>query len=135
MANPKGIGGQKSGEPGRNPTGRPKGYQSPVDRMRRWFENNTAGEILAILNDPEEKWKNLCAMDVAIIQRVKESFEKDGRQSLDGLLDRLLGKPPQHITQDLNASIENRPVSETLEWIRESLRGKEAKPPKKPVSG
>lgn len=104
MANPKGIGGQKAGEPSRNPKGRPAGYQSFVDRAKYWLEQKSAEEIITLLED-KAKARKLGAYDYMILHRIAEAFTAGGRKSMDSLLDRLLGKPPQHITQTIDAEV------------------------------
>lgn len=132
MANPTGKGGQKSGEPGRNPNGRPPGRQSFIDRAKYWLEDHTAEEIIDLIQD-EKKAKKLGAYDYMILHRIVEAFTLGGRQSMDGLLDRLLGKPAQYIETKNETTVEHKPISATASWLEESLGAGQAEPPKKPV--
>lgn len=131
MANITGKGGFKKGVSG-NAAGKPSGHQNFIDRAKYLLDQHNIASIKEFITN-EKKFDQLSVYDAMIMRRIAEAVAENGGQSMDRLLDRLLGKPPQHITQDLNASIENRPVSETIEWLEASLGNKAAKPPQKPV--
>lgn len=131
MANPTGKGGFKKGVSG-NPAGKPSGHQSFIDRAKYLIDQHSIASIKEFITD-EKKFDSLSVYDAMIMRRVAEAVADNGRQSMDSLLDRLLGKAPQHITQDLNATIDNRPISHTTEWLEETLGRGSTQPPKKPL--
>ncbi len=116
-----------------NPKGRPPGYQSFVDRAKYWLESHTAEEIIKLMETPE-KAKKLGAYDYMILHRIVEAFTIGGRQSMDGLLDRLLGKPQQTVKQEIDATIQHKGLSHTSEWLAEVLGTGPAIALKEPVS-
>lgn len=133
MANPTGKGGQKAGEPGRNPNGRPPGYQSFIDRAKYLLDQHTIKSIKEFTSD-ESKFDDLSVYDGMIMRRIVEAVSKDGKASMDSLLDRLLGKPAQYIETKNDTTIKHKPVSNTTEWLEETLGKRPAKSPEKPVS-
>jgi hypothetical protein len=103
MPNPLGIGGQKAGEKGRNPRGRPSGTINFVDRAKHITEKYTAGEILELHGDAK-RFKKLPSFDALIITRLAEALGADGTKAMNSILDRLLGKPVQPVASTVNLS-------------------------------
>lgn len=76
-----------------NPTGKPKtGYQDFARRARKFLDEHTVEEILALAND-SKAIKKLPTIDFMIVQRVKEAMKNGGGKSMERLLDRVFGKP------------------------------------------
>lgn len=87
-----------------NPHGRPAtGYQGFADRAHYWLEKKTVNEIKALMADEKAKG-DLGAYDLMILTRIMEAINADGGQSMDRLLDRILGKPKQE-TENKNVNI------------------------------
>lgn len=105
VRNQFGIGGQRKGEPGRNPKGRPPGYQSFVERAKYLLDQHTIESVKEFTLD-ERKFNKLSVYDGMIMRRIVEAVSDNGKGSMDSLLDRLLGKPPQYIETKVDASIE-----------------------------
>lgn len=114
-----------------NPKGRTPGYQSFVDRAKYLVETHTIGGIKAIVKD-EAQFDKLSVYDGMIMRRVVEAVEATGGRSMDSLLDRLMGKPPQHVKQEVEATVEHRAVSATAEWLEGLIGVGQAKPHKEP---
>ena len=101
----------KEGKSG-NPSGRPKGYQSFVDRAWYLTGEYDIGKTEEILGD-KAKFKRLSHFDGMILRRFHEAVHADGLQSMNALLDRLLGKPTQPIeTKQLiiNVTLDERKI-------------------------
>lgn len=128
MANPLGIGGIKKGEV-RNPRGRQSPYQDMIVRMRHLVEKYGADEILQIVSDPK-RFGKLSVFDAMIMRRLSEAMDKEGRQSMDSLLDRILGKPTQYIqsknedTVTLNVEERAKAANKEAEDLLQKARGK-----------
>lgn len=121
----------KPGQSG-NPKGRPAGYQGFVDRARHWLESTTAEDIVELVADKKRLYKQ-STFDAMILTRIAEAFSDNGRQSMNDLLDRVLGKPTQTIEQKLDATIEHKAVSATSEWLAETIGAGQAGASTKPV--
>lgn len=133
MANPTGKGGQKAGEPGRNPNGRPPGHQSFIDRAKYLLNQHNIKSIKEFTSD-ESKFDELSVYDGMIMRRIVEAISKDGKASMDSLLDRLLGKPAQYIETKNDTTVEHKSVSATSEWLEDTLGARPAKSHPKSLS-
>ena len=87
-----------------NPTGRVPGRQSFVDRAKYLMEKHTIDSILEIVSNPKLFGK-LSVYDGMIIKLIAEAVSADGDKSMNSLLDRLLGKPSQHIKQEIDQTV------------------------------
>ena len=91
-----------------NPNGRPNGsviaYQGFVQRAKYLMDRHTLGEIKAIAKN-EAELNKLPVNDAKIIARIAEAVSPDGGQSMDRLLDRIIGKPVQPVAQKVEHSI------------------------------
>lgn len=87
-----------------NPKGRVPGRQSFVDRAKYIMENNTIESIQELAFDTK-KFNKLSVYDGMIIRRIAEAIMADGDKSMNSLLDRLLGKPSQHIKQEIDQTV------------------------------
>lgn len=101
--NENGKGGWKPGQSG-NPAGRPSGRQSFVDRAKYLMDEHTLGGIREIITD-EKRLESLSVYDAIIVQRIAEAAAANGNQSMNSLLDRLLGKPQQYVEQKIEQTI------------------------------
>lgn len=128
-------GNWKPGESG-NPNGRPRGYQSFVDRAKYLLGKLSVGEILDRVNairtpkDPKlrtPEWKKnhddvrkMPALDLAIMMRIADAFTAGGGDGLEKIVDRILGKPTQtlNIDQNVNGTFEHFSVSELDSWVK-----------------
>lgn len=97
MANPDGIGGQRSDEPGRNPEGKNghiKGWQRYGTRIQTWLDK-TGREMESLT---EEEIKDRPLIDIACIQHARDMVTgtpEDRRRARESALDRIEGKPKQ----------------------------------------
>ena len=102
MANPEGIGGQKAGEPGRNPkgnNGRVKGW-TPWENRLVHFLNKPVDELEALTKDAN-LLKKRPMIDVIALNRVKNMYEgANTLKETEASLDRIQGKPPQPFVGD-----------------------------------
>lgn len=103
-----------------NPKGRPPGYQDFIVRAKYLLGQYDIGQIKEFITDPT-KFDRLSVFDGMIMRRVVEAISADGNQSMNSLLDRLLGKPSQTIEQKVDATIQHKGLSHTSEWIEEML--------------
>lgn len=87
-----------------NPKGRPPGRQSFVDRARYLMENHTIESVQELACDTK-KFNKLSVYDGMIVRRIFEAIMADGDKSMNSLLDRLLGKPSQHIKQEIDQTV------------------------------
>lgn len=110
----------KPGQSG-NPRGRASGKQAFQDRAKYLLDQYTAGQILELLANPD-KFCELPSYDAMILRRAAEAISDNGRQSMDSLLDRLLGKPDSNVAVEHSGSIahEHEAVPHTLGWLREA---------------
>jgi hypothetical protein len=96
--------------------GRPaSGMQSFKDRLARWTDTKTVGEIERLIKD-KKAWNNLLSIDAMVAMRVSEAYERGGGASMTVILDRLLGKPPQAITGEDGAPLV--PATDIMEIAR-----------------
>lgn len=95
----------KKGQSG-NPAGRPPGYQDFIVRAKHLIGLYNIEEIKKTISD-ETIFGKLSVFDGMVMRRIAEAVSDNGRGSMDSLLDRLLGKPPQHITQEIDATVED----------------------------
>lgn len=77
-----------------NPAGRPSGHQAFVDRARKFLEQYTVEELLALTRD-RERFGKLSVYDGIIVSRLALAFSKGGGADMDRILDRVIGKPSQ----------------------------------------
>lgn len=110
----------KKGESG-NPGGRPPGTQSFLDRAKHLIDKYKIAEIKEFIGN-EEKFNELSVYDGMVMRRIVEAISENGRQSMDSLLDRLLGKPPQHITQEIDATTTEITARERREEAKKRAR-------------
>lgn len=87
-----------------NPTGRPPGNQSFVDRAKFLMEKHTIESIIEYVDD-ESKFRKLSVYDGLIMRRIAEAVSMGGGKSMNSLLDRILGKPAQYIEQKIDQTI------------------------------
>ena len=119
--NPTGIGGQKAGEPGRNPAGRPaSGVQAVSDRMHRFLEDHTIDEIYALVRN-KKAWGKLTAIDGVIVRRIHAALQKAGSNpDFTAVLDRFVGRPVQPIAAEFKVT---HGLAERIERARKSVIG------------
>lgn len=79
-----------------NPKGRPSGYQSFNDRCKYLLGKYEVGQILEMEGDPAI-WRKLPVIDAMILRRALEAIDKNGNNSMNSLLDRIMGKPAQTV--------------------------------------
>lgn len=115
-----------------NPAGRVPGNQYWIDRVRYLIDKYNSCEIAAIVKDAD-KFGKLSVFDGMIIRRLAEGISDNGRQSMESLLDRILGKPAQYIETKNDTTVHHHPVSYTAGWLEDSLGTKQAEPPQKPL--
>lgn len=87
-----------------NPKGRPSGHQSFVERARKLLSENTIETIEEYVLD-EKRFKKLSVYDAMIMRRIIEAVSSEGNQSMNSLLDRLLGKPAQYVEQKIDQTV------------------------------
>lgn len=119
-----------------NPKGRPvTGYQTFSERAAYWLEKKTINEIKALMGDETAKG-DLGAYDLMILMRIMEAINADGGQSMDRLLDRILGKPKQEIAavntninlnKDMDEAKEAQEEARSMLGILAKKKAKEAK--------
>ena len=81
-----------------NPKGRKPAFQDYKLRVESLVTRYTFEQIIAIGKDSTKIGK-LPGIDGLIMQRLYEATQLGGRNSLNDLLDRVLGKPAQYIEQ------------------------------------
>lgn len=123
----------KPGQSG-NPKGRASGRQAFQDRAKYLLDQYTAGQILELIADPD-KFSALPSYDAMILRRAAEAIGDNGRQSMDSLLDRLLGKPDTNVAVDHTGTVthEHGGLSATSEWLAGLIGDGQADTPAKPV--
>lgn len=87
-----------------NPSGRPPGYQSFVDRAKYLLDKYTIDEIYEIVED-RKRWGKLPVYDGMIMRRISEALTAGGDKPMNSLLDRLLGKPSQYVEQKIEQTV------------------------------
>ena len=75
-----------------------------MDRCRYLCENYDIGQVREIVTN-KAKFQKISPYDGIILMRLYEAFEAGGKDSASMLLDRLLGKPKQEITQEVNVNM------------------------------
>ena len=123
----------KPGQSG-NPQGRKSGKQAFQDRAKYLLDQYTAGQIIELVADPV-RYGALPSYDAMILRRAAEALTENGRQSMDSLLDRLLGKPDTNVAVDHTGTIahEHGGLSATSAWLGEMLGSGQADASKEPV--
>ncbi len=81
-----------------NPNGRPAGSKSFIDRARYLMEEYSIEQIREFISD-EKKFAKLPVYDAMVMRRIAEAVSDNGNQSMNSLLDRVLGKAPQYVEQ------------------------------------
>lgn len=123
-----------------NPTGKQAGQQDFVTRARYLLDTLDAGKILDMAQalrysekDPDpvkrklhKEMRSMPARDITIIMRIASAFTMEGGASLERLLDRLLGKPPEtlNVDQKINGTIHQNhhdwSVPQIDDWLKET---------------
>lgn len=75
-----------------NPAGRPSGRAAFVDRAKKYLEDHTVEEVLALVND-RDRFGKLSAYDGIVLRSVATALVNGGAAT-DRLLDRVIGKTP-----------------------------------------
>ena len=99
-----------------NPKGRKPGYSSFVDRAEYLATRYTSEQVAAICKDAK-KLGSHSVTDTAILQRLYEASLFGGGQSMDRLLNRVLGMPDQYQRVDTNTTV-NVMVQSALKDLR-----------------
>lgn len=87
-----------------NPKGRKPGFASFVDRTEYLASRYTWGQCEDMCNDPK-KLRALSSVDAMIIKRIYEGGLTGGGQSMDRLLNRVVGLPTQHVENTTTVNV------------------------------
>ncbi len=104
-----------------NPKGRGSAGENFLDRLNYWFNACTHEEIEELYRS-KKKLKSMRAIDSMCITRLHSALQEDGEKTMEALLDRLIGKPTQHVTQTIHKGLSAPEMTnaQLIEALREA---------------
>ncbi len=87
-----------------NPKGRGSAGENYLDRLNYWLDSCTHEQIEEVYNN-KAKLRYLKVIDSLCISRIHAALQEDGERTMESLLDRLIGKPTQHVTQTIHKGL------------------------------
>lgn len=110
-----------------NPGGHPKhtkGYQRPADRIQKWLNEKSVGDIVALRQD-QTKFGKLSGIDGIAVTSIAKAFTMDGLPDRKEVFDRAYGQSNAKLAIEHSGEITGGhvDVSISVGWLTEIVGG------------